>query len=285
MSDNNRTTFNEGETIGNQPDRRPEMIRLPFDNRRRKKRLSEWIYHHRVGLLVTVVIYLTAAIMLVSYKIVVNDSPNSTIYMTVFEPEQPEPAKPEPKPEPEELERIQDAQYEKVKNTASNENAKFNASLKDDRGSKAREIYEEAERVQQKLAAGRANFQAGMDEVEAMSAKGGKPKADNSPAKSEKRDDVKVEGNVTVSYSLDGRTAVDLYVPAYQCQDGGTVVVGITVNRNGEVIDASATRSSAGSESCITQMAVRAAKLSRFSTSHSAPEKQRGTVTYKFVAQ
>lgn len=268
---------------------RPEMIRLPFDNRRNKRDLSEWIYHHRVGLLVTVVLYLIAAIMFLSYKIVINDNIASTIYMTLVDPNEPEPVKPpEPQPTPQELERIEQAQMEKVRNVASNDNAKLNATLKDDRGSKAREIYEEAERVQQKLAAGKQNFKAGMDEVASMeSAKGGRPKTADTKqySKSDKNQDAKVEGNVTVRYSLEGRTATFLYMPAYQCKGGGTVEVTITVNRSGDVIDASATRSSAGSESCITEMAVKAARLSSFNASAAAPDKQRGTITYTFVPQ
>lgn len=268
---------------------RPEMIRLPFDSRRNKRDFSEWVYHHRVGLLVTVVLYLIAAIMFVSYKIVINDNIASTIYMTLVDPNEPDPVKqPEPQPTPQELERIEQAQMERVRNVASNDNAKLNATLKDDRGSKAREIYEEAERVQQKLAAGQQNFKAGMDEVASMeSAKGGRPKTtdDKQYSKSDKAQDAKVEGNVTVRYSLEGRTATFLYMPAYQCKGGGTVEVTITVNRSGDVIDAAATRSSSGAESCITEMAVKAARLSSFNASAAAPDKQRGTITYTFVPQ
>ena len=250
----------------------PNRIPLPFEQARRRSDAGEWVYRHRVGLLVTVVLYLIAAILFVSYKIVVFENPTTTMYVDLVdpeEPEQPEPEEQEKKP----VEEIDPGQYEQV-------------TLKDDRGTQADKLLAEAERVQQELAAGQQAFRSGMDEIAAMS-KRSKPQKAASTNKSDKstseNQTVKVQGNVTVSYDLAGRTATYLHVPAYQCREGGTVVVGITVNRNGEVIGAEVEKASPGE--CIAERALQAARASSFNADGSAPERQRGTITYVFVAQ
>ena len=263
----------------------PNRIPLPFEQARRRSDAGEWIYRHRVGLLVTVVLYLIAAILFVSYKIVVFENPTTTMYVDLVdpeEPEQPEPEEQEKKP----VEEIDPGQYEQVMNRASDQNAKMDVTLKDDRGTQADKLLAEAERVQQELAAGQQAFRSGMDEIAAMS-KRSKPQKAASTNKSDKstseNQTVKVQGNVTVSYDLAGRTATYLHVPAYQCREGGTVVVGITVNRNGEVIGAEVEKASPGE--CIAERALQAARASSFNADGSAPERQRGTITYVFVAQ
>ena len=263
----------------------PNRIPLPFEQARRRSDVGEWVYRHRVGLLVTVVLYLIAAILFVSYKIVVFENPTTTMYVDLVDPEEPEPPEPDEQ-EKKPVEEIDPGQYEQVMNRASDQNAKMDVTLKDDRGTQADKLLAEAERVQQELAAGQQAFRSGMDEIAAMS-KRSKPQKAASTNKSDKstseNQTVKVQGNVTVSYDLAGRTATYLHVPAYQCREGGTVVVGITVNRNGEVIGAEVEKASPGE--CIAERALQAARASSFNADGSAPERQRGTITYVFVAQ
>lgn len=264
---------------------RPDRIVLPFDNRRRREGAGEWIYRHRVGLLVTVVLYLIAAILLVSYQIVVHENPTTTMYVDLVDPDEPEPPKPE-EVQPKPVERIDPGSYEQVMNRQSDQNARMDASLKDDRGTQVDQLQEEAERVQRELAANRQAFRSGMDEVAEMSRRHQMPKSSAAGPRNpsgEQRSSVKVQGNVTVSYDLAGRTATYLHVPAYQCREGGTVVVGITVNRDGKVTNATVERASEGE--CIAQRARQAALASSFNADAGAPERQRGTITYVFVAQ
>lgn len=261
---------------------RPDRIVLPFSDRRRRGDAGDWVYRHRVGLLVTVVLYLLAAILFVSYKIVVHENPTTTMYIDLVTPEEEEVPKPEEQPKP--IEQIDPGQYERVMNRASDQNAKMDASLRDDRGTQADKLIEEAQRVQQAVAAGQQAFRSGMDEIAEMSRRHKMPQSSSSSkSSSSQRQTVKVQGNVTVSYDLAGRTATYLHVPAYQCREGGTVVVGITVNRNGEVISAAVEQASPGE--CIAERAVQAARASTFNADASAPERQRGTITYVFVAQ
>lgn len=263
---------------------RPDRIILPFEGRKKRSDAGDWVYRHRVGLLVTVVLYLIAAILFVSYKIVVYENPTTTMYVDLVDPNEPEPPKPEEIPQ-KPVEQIDPGSYEQVMNRMSDQNAKMDASLKDDRGMQADKLLAEAERVQRELAAGQQAFRSGMDEIAEMSKRHKVPKSSSSSSKSSssQRQTVKVQGNVTVSYDLAGRTATYLHVPAYQCREGGTVVVGITVNRNGEVTNASVEKASPGD--CIAERAVQAALASSFNADAGAPDRQRGTITYVFVAQ
>lgn len=263
---------------------RPDRIILPFEGRRQRRDAGDWVYRHRVGLLVTVVLYLIAAILFVSYKIVVYENPTTTMYVDLVDPNEPEPLKPE-EIEQKPVEEIDPGHYERVMNRSSDMNAKMDASLKDDRGTRTDKLLAEAERVQQELAAGQQAFRSGMDEIAEMSKRHKTPKSSSSQSKSSssERQTVKVQGNVTVSYDLAGRYATYLHVPAYQCREGGTVVVGITVNRNGEVTGAVVDKASPGD--CIADRAVQAALASTFNADAGAQDRQRGTITYVFVAQ
>lgn len=261
---------------------RADRIVLPFNDRRRRGDAGDWVYRHRVGLLVTVVLYLLAAILFVSYKIVVHENPTTTMYIDLVTPEEEEAPKPEEQPRP--VERIDPGYYEQVMNRTSDQNAKMDASLRDDRGTQADKLIEEAQRVQQEVAAGQQAYRSGLDEIAEMSRRPKRQQSGSSSKNSSsERQTVKVQGNVTVSYDLEGRTATYLHVPAYQCREGGTVVVGITVNRNGEVVSAAVEQASPGE--CIAERAVQAARASSFNADGSAPERQRGTITYVFVAQ
>lgn len=109
----------------------------------------------------------------------------------------------------------------------------------------------------------------------------GKRSKDN---QGKKQEDVRVTGNVLISFSLAGRTFTYMHVPAYQCEGSGQVVVSISVNRNGKVTSASV-RSSTSGEECLSERALEAARLSRFNVDASAPASQSGTITYLFQRQ
>ena len=99
-----------------------------------------------------------------------------------------------------------------------------------------------------------------------------------------RREDRKVKGSVTVSFSLVDplRQSVDLNVPAYRCEAGGQVVVAIVVNRAGEVTSA---RVVEGGDDCMREAALRAARISTFNIDSSAPVRHQGTITYTFIPQ
>ena len=65
----------------------------------------------------------------------------------------------------------------------------------------------------------------------------------------------------------------------------GQVTVIITVDNSGKVINAKVDDAASSSDSCLRSFAVRAARLSRFNISQTAPSRQLGTITYAFIAQ
>ena len=65
----------------------------------------------------------------------------------------------------------------------------------------------------------------------------------------------------------------------------GDVTVIITVNPQGQVINAQVMDAVSANDQCLRNFAVRAARLSRFSASNTAPAKQTGEILYRFIAQ
>ena len=147
--------------------------------------------------------------------------------------------------------------------------------MKDDRHKNPNQVYDEARELQRKLDASRAAAlrEQGSDDVAANN--------ENLP----KENAQQYQGPSVISYTLDGRKAISLPVPAYKCQGGGDVSVQITVNRKGYVVAAQVIESVSSSDECIVRSAIAAAKRSRFRASTTAPEKQVGEIVYRFIAQ
>ena len=92
-------------------------------------------------------------------------------------------------------------------------------------------------------------------------------------------------GPSVVSYALDGRKASRLSIPAYRCLGSGHVTVIITVDPSGNVLNAKVQEDASSSDRCLRDFAIRAARLSKFSASTSAPPRQIGNIVYMFIAQ
>ena len=94
------------------------------------------------------------------------------------------------------------------------------------------------------------------------------------------------KGATTISFFLEGRTHVYLPVPVYKCQGSGKVVMDIVVNTNGYVMSASINKAESKiTEDCLVEAANRAALTARFNASGAAPNKQKGRISYTFIAQ
>ena len=150
------------------------------------------------------------------------------------------------------------------------------SALKDDRGTDADQLYREAERLAKELRDGQN--QTAEDPEAFAAAEPDKPR----PAKEPERS---YSGPSVLSWSLDGRKASHLPIPAYRCYGAGEVTVIIAVNNRGDVVNAKVDESLSSADACLRTYAVRAARLSRFSSSQEAPVRQMGTITYAFIAQ
>ena len=151
-----------------------------------------------------------------------------------------------------------------------------NQTLKDDRFKNPNQVYDEARELQKKLDASRAAALREQGNDDDGVAAGENLPQNNAP---------QYNGPSVISYSLDGRKAISLPVPAYKCQGGGDVSVRITVNKKGYVTAATVISNVSSSDECIIKSAVDAAKRSRFRASSTAPEKQIGEIVYRFIAQ
>lgn len=147
------------------------------------------------------------------------------------------------------------------------------SALKDDRGTDAEQLYKDAERLAKELNAG---YELPEEDV-----------AEAAPRKKEESREKPqtYSGPSVVSYMLEGRKASKLPIPAYRCMGAGQVTVLIVVDPAGTVIGAKVDESVSSTDGCLRAFAVRAARLSKFSASASAPAKQAGNIVYEFIAQ
>lgn len=265
MTDNNRHT----------PPRRPQRLRLPFDNRREDA--GEWAYDHRVGLCVTIIVYLLLGIAFVGSKITLGTrSHTQGVYIDLHTVDVLE----------DERDRLQQEvrrnnsaiDWKSIRNAQSNDNA-LNENLADDRGTRTSELNAKASDVSADMRANRDAYERGLAEADEL----GRRAADDGTAADEKLTDRKLS-NVTVTFSLKDpvRYKRDLAVPAYRCEGGGEVVVSITVDRGGRVVAASVV---SGGDECMRDASVQAARASLFNIDESAPARQTGTITYIFIPQ
>lgn len=89
-------------------------------------------------------------------------------------------------------------------------------------------------------------------------------------------------GNGT-SFTLDGRKPRQIPKPSNQFKEKGTVVVTIFVNRAGKVIRVTAgAKGTTNYSNQLRQLAEQAALKATFSPKETAPEEQKGTITYNF---
>ena len=166
----------------------------------------------------------------------------------------------------------QDAPQSQVRNIAVD----AGSTLKDDRGTDADQLYKDAARLAQELKDGQKD---GIEEdAREETVQMQHQRKDDSSAK-------EYSGPSVVSYTLDGRKASHLKIPAYRCLGSGDVTVIITVDPSGKVLNAKVLDAVSAEDKCLRDFAIRAARLSRFSASTKAPARQTGEILYRFVAQ
>ena len=215
---------------------------------------------NRAGLYITVIFHLTVIIVLLLYQI---DSTLRREESFVLDFSRQEEIERKEKEEifKEDISRKLDEMIAAAQNSGDPiRNIAVDASrarLKDDRGTDAEQLYKDAERLAQDLKNGQKT----------------------------KEEQKEYSGPSVVSYTLDGRKASHLKIPAYRCNGGGDVTVIITVNNAGQVVNAKVMDSISSSDQCLRSFAVRAARLSRFSASQNAPANQTGEIVYRFIAQ
>lgn len=157
-------------------------------------------------------------------------------------------------------------------------NVAVSNNLSDDRHSdeEARELMQDAQRLAQDLKNG---YKSDIEEdarEETVDINPGKGKSD-------KKQEYK--GPSVLSWTLEGRKASHLPIPAYRCMGAGVVYVAITVDQQGNVVNAKINDAQSADDECLRSFAIRAARMSKFSKSPDAPVRQAGEIVYSFIAQ
>ena len=235
--------------------------------------------------MITVIIHLTVIIVLLLYQIdstvrreesfVIDFSKQEEIERQIKEMEEME-------KEIAKLDAIRQRLEEKISGTSTpvrNIAVDNSGPLKDDRGTDAEQLYKDAERLAQDLKNGQKSnaFEEKYSDDAVDLGGGGK--------KNNEKSDKAYSGPSVLSYTLDGRKASKLPIPAYRCYAGGEVTVIIVVNPQGAVIGAEVKDDISSTDQCLRSFAVRAARLSKFSQSSTAPARQTGEIVYRFIAQ
>ena len=182
----------------NIPDNKPKTVRrprlkLPFDNR--KEDAGVWAYDHRIGLCVTIIAYLVLMIAFVSSKIVVGRRPHTQgMFIDLQTLAELEKERDRLEQQVRERQQQDPIDWKSVQNQVSNENA-LNEKLRDDRGTNAAALNDAAAEAERRMQANREAYEQGLAEERAIRER-------NGAGKDEERQDRKVKGRVTVSFSL-----------------------------------------------------------------------------------
>jgi outer membrane biosynthesis protein TonB len=236
------------------------------------------------GLLITVIFHLTVIVVLLLHQLDINRQREEVFVMDFTRQEDLEREQKELEEQLEELKKKEDILKKVEEKLAANvpsttsevKNLAVNTGkpLKDDRGTDAEQLYKDAEKLQENLKNGYKSDITEDDGDEGVQT----PGKDTGSKES-------YSGPSVLSYTLDGRSATHLPIPAYRCYGGGQVTVIIQVNRQGIVMNAQVNENVSATDKCLREFALRAARQSRFTKSNTAPERQVGEIVYQFIAQ
>ena len=234
----------------------------------------------RAGLYITVIFHLTVIIVLLVYQIDATVRREESFVLDFSKQEEIERIEKEIAFKEDISKRLDDLiaaahnSGEPIRNIAVDASR---AQLKDDRGTDADQLYKDAERLANDLKNGHKDAveeDAREETVEMQHQK-----------KPDQKNQKEYSGPSVLSYTLDGRKASHLPIPAYRCYGAGDVTVIIKVNNSGQVVSAKVMEDISSGDNCLRSFAIRAARLSRFSASSTAPANQTGEIVYRFIAQ
>lgn len=273
-----------------QPNRGRQLPRKPRPRARvnlentRNEGFAEWLYNHRVGLIVVLAAYIVGVVVLFTTRVSVEIPPVEYIIEIVDKLPPTEEEVEKLRQQRDELQREIDrrlAAVQQVRNVQSNDASESEAS-----GSELSydaDMQQMMNQVASDMATNRGDYESGLRDVAGIGKGGSGGGSGGGKGSGEKG---KFSGAVTVGYSFTSpvRHHRDLYVPAYRAKGGGIVVVDVWINRNGTVTDA---RIASSTNPELNSQALDAAKHAKtlFNIDNTAPTAHRGTITYTFVAQ
>lgn len=198
-----------------------------------------------------------------------------------------EPITPEELKQLEELEALEKAM--KTTDQASNENEEFKEMMKNFKSMNANDfenttknLEEEAFKEENDVVTGESSYNtsSGYSVNQEELEKYRKAKDVLAMRSSDKKEDKKSNTVSTLTYSLKDRTLLDYDTPRYLCEYSGKIVINITVNGQGRVMEAYLNNSSTSTNECLIDAALDYAKIVQFDTS--ATPSQLGSITFHF---
>lgn len=229
----------------------------------------------RAGLELTIIVHLVVLIVLLLWGIGREIAAENSFVLDFTKQEEVEKEQKQEELQ-EEISRKVDEMIARATSSNSIRNVAVNGQLRDDRHSaaEARELMNDADRLAKELKAGyKSDIEEDARETTVDYQK---------PAKEEAKE---YSGPSVLSWTLDGRKASHLPIPAYRCYGAGVVSVAIAVDQQGKVVNAKVNDAASSDDSCLRNFAIRAARMSRFNRDLSAPVRQAGEIVYSFIAQ
>lgn len=107
--------------------------------------------------------------------------------------------------------------------------------------------------------------------------------SNNSNSSTEQGGNTSYSGPVTATFTLSGRSVKQAPKPTYKCKGAGTVVINITVDEWGKVVNAKLDETRSSKDACLSSESV--AYALRWLFSGSSSKAQSGTISFTFSAQ
>jgi TonB family protein len=194
-------------------------------------------------------------------------------------------------PLPEEPEQQQVPRNGELKNLVANENSERSSDARSYRGMSSSQMKEQVYNDLKNMEAEEfAKLKGGEPDYTLANKSQGQGNSSSEPKKSdmdwyrEQKQNKSYSGPVTASFNMAGRDPLDNPIPTYRCKTNGTVVVMVSIDELGKVIDARINESASSPNECLRAESEKYARKWRFDYS-SRSRKQDGTITFTFSAQ
>jgi TonB family protein len=194
-------------------------------------------------------------------------------------------------PLPEEPEQQQVPRNGELKNLVANENSERSSDARSYRGMSSSQMKEQVYNDLKNMEAEEfAKLKGGEPDYTVANKSQGQGTSSSEPKKSdmdwyrEQKQNKSYSGPVTASFNMAGRDPLDNPIPTYRCKTNGTVVVMVSIDELGKVIDARINESASSPNECLRAESEKYARKWRFDYS-SRSRKQDGTITFTFSAQ
>lgn len=198
-------------------------------------------------------------------------------------PDEPLPVEPEPQE--------QMPRNGELKNLVANENSERSSDARSYRGMSSSQLKEQVYNDLKNMEAEEfAKLKGGEQDYTVANKSQGQGNSSSEPKKSdmdwyrEQKQNKSYSGPVTASFNMAGRDPLDNPIPTYRCKTNGTVVVMVSIDELGKVIDARINESASSPNECLRAESEKYARKWRFDYS-SRSRKQDGTITFTFSAQ